>query len=81
MTRDDIRALVESKLKDVAPEIGGEPIAPDESFRDQFELDSMDFLNFITALHEATGLEFPEADYPRLMTVGGCVDYIAGHSR
>ena len=77
MTRDEIKALVTDKLISVAPDIEGEEIAPDENFRDQFEIDSMDFLNFITALSEATGLDFPEADYGRLWTLNGCIDYIA----
>jgi acyl carrier protein len=46
------------------------------AFRDQFEIDSMDFLNFIIALHEATGVDIPEVDYPLLETLGGCVAYI-----
>jgi acyl carrier protein len=36
----------------------------------------MDFLNFIIALHEATGVDIPEADYPMLETLEGCVAYL-----
>lgn len=79
MNRDDARALVEEKLVQIAPEIEGEEIEPATNFRDQFELDSMDFLNFITALHEATGLDFPQEDYDKLWTVDGCVEYIRAH--
>ncbi len=40
----------------------------------------MDFLNFITALHEALGVDIPEADYPRLATLAGCIEYLGGKS-
>jgi len=28
------------------------------------DLDSLDFLNFVIGLHERTGIEIPELDYP-----------------
>lgn len=68
--------LVKTCLFGVAPDLEGEPIAPDEPFRDQLEIDSMDFLNFIIALHKATGIDVPEKDYPRLETLSGCLRYL-----
>jgi acyl carrier protein len=46
------------------------------SFRDQLDIDSMDFLNFVIAVHEALHVEIPEADYPKLITLNGCVAYL-----
>lgn len=77
MTRDELADLVKRTLCDVAPDLEGEPIDPDIRFNDQFEFDSMDFLNFITGLNRATGLELPEKDYPRLTTLASAVDYLA----
>ena len=68
--------LVQSCLFSVAPDLEGEPIDRDEPFRLQFEIDSMDFLNFIIALHKATGVDIPEQDYPRLETLAGCLHYL-----
>ena len=48
----------------------------DVAFREQLDLDSMDVLNFVIALHAARGVEIPEADYPKLATLDGCVDYV-----
>ena len=45
--------------------------------QDEIELDSMDFLNLVTALYEETGIDVPERDYPRLSTVDGFVAYVA----
>lgn len=76
MTRDEIETLVRAELEAVAPDIAGEPIAPDETFRDQFEIDSMDFFNFVAGLAARTGLDIPEADYPKLETLSGCLAYL-----
>ena len=48
------------------------------AFRDQLDLDSMDLLNFVIGLHTALGVDIPEADYSKLATLDGCVDYLAG---
>lgn len=77
MSREEIASLVRGALTSVAPESAQEPIEPEADFRDQMDLDSMDFLNFIIALHEATGIDIPEKDYPQLANLNGCVDYLA----
>jgi acyl carrier protein len=41
------------------------------------DLDSMDFLNFVIALHEASGVDVPEKDYPQLASLNGCIEYLA----
>jgi acyl carrier protein len=79
MTRDEIRTAVLRALSDVAPEIDPAQIRPDISLRDQIDIDSMDFLNFLIAVHKATGIEIPESDYPKLATLDGCVDYVASN--
>ena len=77
MTRDEIANLVRGALTSVAPEAESQPLDPDAEFRDQMDLDSMDFLNFVIALHEATGVDIPERDYPQLASLNGCTDYLA----
>lgn len=77
MTRDEIRAAMLRALGDIAPEADLAALRADTAFREQLDLDSMDLLNFVVALHGALGVEIPEADYPRLATPAGCVDYLA----
>ena len=43
------------------------------------DLDSMDFLNFMIGLHQRTGIEIPELDYPQLATVERCAAYLVAH--
>lgn len=63
-------------LTDIAPEIEPEDVAPDTDLREELDLDSMDFLNFVIALHEELEVDIPETDYPRLATMAGCVAYL-----
>ena len=76
MTRDEIRATILRVLGEIAPEVDLPSIKPDVAFRDQIDLDSMDVLNFVVGLHEALGVEIPEADYPRLVTLESCVEHL-----
>jgi acyl carrier protein len=78
MTRAAIREAVVKALTSVAPEIEPSSLGPDDVFRQEFDLDSMDFLNFVIALHASLGVEVPEADYPKLATLNGAIDYLAG---
>ena len=76
-TCDEIKHTVLRVLGEIAPEADLAAIKPDVSFRDQLDIDSMDFLNFVIAVHEALHVEIPEADYPKLITLNGCVTYLA----
>ena len=80
MSREELAGLVRRALAGVAPESAGQPLEPEANLRDQIDLDSMDFLNFIIALHEATGLEIPERDYPQLASLEGCIEYLSART-
>jgi len=77
MTRDEIRNAVLQALTSVAPEIDPQSVEPDTAFRQEFDLDSMDFLNFVIALHGSLGVDVPEGDYIKLATLDGAVEYLA----
>lgn len=77
LTRDEITTTVLRALGEIAPEADLAAIKPDVSFRDQLDIDSMDFLNFVIAVHEALHVEIPEADYPRMSSLNGCVEYLS----
>ncbi len=77
LTADQLREKVLGLLSEVAPEADPATIKTNVSLRDQLDIDSMDFLNFVIALHKAFHVEIPEADYPKLATVDGCVAYLS----
>lgn len=76
MTDAELTDLVIKALYSVAPDLEGETIDRCKTFRDQFEIDSMDFLNFVISLHKATGVDIPEQDYPKLQSLARAVAYL-----
>jgi len=76
VTEEEIRKLAQDIIAGIAPEADFDSLGDDEELREALDLDSMDFLNFITGLHEATGADIPEADYAKLETMEGVIAYI-----
>jgi acyl carrier protein len=76
MKDDEIQALVLRVLGDIAPEAELDQLDPAVDLREQVDLDSMDILNLVIGIHEATGVEIPEADYPQMASLNGCVTYL-----
>lgn len=77
MTNDEIRAIVLQTIATIAPEVADETLAPARPLRDQVDLDSMDWLNVLVGLHQRLGIDIPEADYRRLVTLDDIVAYVA----
>jgi len=76
-TPDQIRrALIDSILA-VAPEADFDAVRPDRPVRDQIDIDSFDFLTVLENLHEKLGVNVPEADYGKMITLDGSVAYLA----
>ncbi len=71
-----LRQTVLTTLHRIAPEIEPEELLPAMPLRDQVDLDSMDWLNFLQALHTALGVEIPERDYAKLVTLDDLVAYL-----
>jgi acyl carrier protein len=76
MTKDEIKNTVLRILGEIAPEADLTQIKPQVSFREQLDIDSMDFLNFAIGLNKELGVEVPEADYPKVASLDGCVEYL-----
>ncbi len=77
MTRDEIQSLVLEMLSQIAPETDLDKLDPARSFRDQFEFDSVDYLNLVMTLEERLELKIPQVEYPRLASLDGCTGYLA----
>ena len=76
MNAIEARALLARLLHQIAPEVDLASVPPDALLQEELGLDSMDFLNLVTALHEETQISVPERDYPKLATVEGFVAYV-----
>jgi acyl carrier protein len=77
MTKNEIKEVVLRVLGQIAPEADLSQLKPDRRIRDQLDIDSMDMLNFVIGIHKELHVDIPEADYPKLATVDGCVNYLA----
>lgn len=77
MTPERARAEIVRALGAIAPEADLGHVDPKRGLRDQLDLDSMDFLNFVAALHAALGVDVPERDYAKLDSLDGAVAYLA----
>ncbi len=71
-----LKEIVLRVLNNIAPEVDVESIDPSLSLRDQMDIDSVDFLNFVIGLHKELAIEIPDTDVPKLGTLNGCVAYL-----
>ncbi len=79
MSRADIRNGVVSELIAIAPEIEEDDLSDTDSLRDQVDLDSMDWLNFLVRLHKRFEVDIPESEYASLRTIDDLTGYIDQH--
>jgi len=77
MNAQDAEAALTQELRRLAPDIDVAGIDREGDLREQFDIDSMDFLNLVTALNKRFGIPIPDADYPRLASFSGAVAYLA----
>lgn len=77
LTPAALRAAALEALLDVAPDVDAAALDAASPFRAQFDFDSMDHLNFVIGLHRKLGVDVPEADYPQLASLDGCVRYLS----
>ena len=76
MMKQDMEAAFAAELRRIAPDIDVAGIDREGDLREEFDIDSMDFLNLVTALSKRFGIPIPEEDYPRLSTFAEAVSYL-----
>jgi acyl carrier protein len=77
MSPQEIKAALLEELGKIAPEWELESIPPEADLREELDLDSVDFLNWMAALHRRVGVAIPELDYPKLRTLDEAVSYLS----
>jgi acyl carrier protein len=80
MKAEQIKAVLFEELNNLAPEADPSAIEGDANLREALDLDSMDFLNLVIALHRRLGIEIPEAEYGELKTLNRTVSFLAAKS-
>ena len=79
MTEADIDRSFNRNSATSLPRLIWEGLDPRADLREALDINSMDFLNFVIAVHRRLNVEFPELDYPKLVTLDGAVAYL--HSK
>ena len=74
--RASLRDKVIPLLLAIAPEIDAAALVPAKPLRQQVDLDSMDWLNFLISLHQHFGVTIPEADYATLVSLDDVLNYL-----
>lgn len=75
-TAEQIRQAVLKFISDIAPEVNLKEIVPGKLLRDQIDLDSIDFLRLLTMIHEVLGVNIPESDYAKLVSLEDIIAYL-----
>jgi acyl carrier protein len=76
----DIRGEILSVLTTIAPEVEADDIMDDALLRNQVDLDSMDWLNFLVGVHKRLNVDIAESDYASLRTLSDVVHLVENRS-
>jgi len=77
VTREEIQLITLEILGEIAPDADLDNLDPAHSFRDQFDFDSVDYLNFVLTLEKRLEIRIPEIECPQLASLDGCIAYLA----
>jgi len=77
MTTDELKAVVLEEIAAIAPDAVLAGLSPTADLREALDLDSMDIMNLLIALHRRLGIEIPDADAVRLVTLESAADYLS----
>jgi acyl carrier protein len=77
MKTDEIKQQIFNGLLDIAPEVELDELNPNENLREELDIDSYDFLSLLIGLNESLGVEIPESDYEKLVSLNDLVNYLA----
>jgi acyl carrier protein len=77
MTREQARDLIFNVLAEIAPEVDRDDVDDGLDLTEQIDLDSMDYLTWMIGISEKTGLDIPQRDVSRFLTIEGAIAYLA----
>lgn len=80
MTSEAARQLIFDVLADIAPEVDRDTVDDNKDLTEQLDLDSMDYLSWMIGISEQAGIDIPQRDVSRFLTVDGAVAYLVGHA-
>ncbi|WP_329317021.1 acyl carrier protein [Streptomyces sp. NBC_01262] len=81
MNRTEALDLVKESIARTIPDADFTALGSDDAFRDALEMDSLDFLSFVEALSERTGIRIDDEDTPQLTTLSSSADFLVAHAQ
>lgn len=79
MNQPDARTIVVEEIENIAPDVAPVSIRDDEDMREALDLDSMDIFNLIAALHQRLGIDIPDAEAVRFVTIDGAARWLVAN--
>ena len=76
MNAEEVRQVLLDILSRIVPDEDLTVLQDSVPFREQIELDSMDFLDIVMELRKQYRIQIPEEDYANMNTMGGAVSYL-----
>jgi acyl carrier protein len=76
MAPEEIREVIIEILGDIAPDEDLGSLDDGVAFREQLELDSMDFLDIVMELRKRYRVQIPEEEYGQLASMQSTVGYL-----
>jgi acyl carrier protein len=80
MTSDDAKRIILDVLSEIAPEVDPATVDHSVDLTEQLDLDSMDYLNWMLGIHEATGIDIPQRDVSLFLTIEGAAAFLTAHA-
>jgi acyl carrier protein len=81
MNNEQARQTIFRVLGEIAPEVEPSTVDDSSDLTEQLDLDSMDYLNWMLGINEATGIDIPQREVSRFLTIDGAVEYLVSHSQ
>lgn len=80
MTTDEAKKIILDILDEIAPEVDSTTVDHSVDLTEQLDLDSMDYLTWMLAINKRTGVEIPQRDVSKFLTIDGAAEYLVTHS-
>lgn len=80
MNTDEAKTLIFDILGEIAPEVEASDVDHSIDLTEQLDLDSMDYLTWMLAINKRTGIDIPQRDVSKFLTIDGAADYLVTHS-
>ena len=81
MNTQEAKKVIFDVLSTIAPEVDPISVDHDVDLTEQLDLDSMDYLNWLLGISEAAGIDIPQRDVSKFLTIEGAASYVVGHAK